>query len=205
MNNMSSEAPIKLQATIVIAVIVGATVVGLSVWWITKPKPPPPLDLTENAVEMDIRVEAEGVLLRYKEELFWSEDQFSAIVENQDEFSSNLIGNFSESLSTYGEREEYAVDADVEFNETGKSTVLKCVVCGAVSKSGNRYTATFFWLLKPLDLDFIDDNFEHPERGLSWQGYISAILTAINLRFPVSVPAWGQPNGHCHAHVWWES
>jgi len=37
-------------------------------------------------------------------------------------------------LSTYGEREEYAVDADVEFSETGKSTVPKCVVCGAVSK-----------------------------------------------------------------------
>jgi len=202
---MSSEALTRLQVTIVIAVIVGAMVVGVSVWWITKPKPCPPFDLTENAVEVGIRVEAEGVALRYEEAFFWSEDQFSAIVENQDEFSSDLIGNFSDSLSTYGEREEYAVDADVEFNETGKSTVLKCVVCGAVSKSGNRYSATFFWLLKPLRLDFIDDDFEHPEKGLSWQGYISGILTTINLRFPVSVPAWCQPNGHCHAHVWWES
>lgn len=38
-NNMSSEALIKLQAAIVIAVIVGATVVGVSVWWLAKPKP----------------------------------------------------------------------------------------------------------------------------------------------------------------------
>jgi hypothetical protein len=65
-------------------------------------------------------------------------------MENQDESSSDLIEQFNENLSTYGEREEYAVNVDFEFNETGKSTVLKCAVCGAILKSGNRYTATFF-------------------------------------------------------------
>jgi hypothetical protein len=198
---MSSEALMKLQAAIVIAVIVGATVVGISVWWVTKPKPPSQFDLRGNAVGINIKVEAEGVAFRYEEELFWSENQFSEIMENQDEFSSDLIEQFNENLSTYGEREEYAVNADVEFNKTGKSTVLKCVVCGAISKSGNRYTATFFWLLKPLGLDLINDNFEHLKKALSWQGYTCGIPTTINLRFPASVPAWGQPNGHCHAHV----
>jgi hypothetical protein len=67
---MSSEALTNLQAAIVIAVIVGATVVGVSVWWITKPKPCPPFDLTENAVERGIRVKAEGVLLHYEEAFF---------------------------------------------------------------------------------------------------------------------------------------
>jgi hypothetical protein len=191
-NNMSSEALTRLQVTIVIVVIVGATVVGVSVWWITKPKPCPPFDLTENAVEMGIRVEAEGVLLRYEEELFWSEDQFSEIMENQDEFSSNLIGNFSESLSIYGERNEHAVDTNIEFNQTRKSTILKCDIQGAMISSDY---FTFRWLLNPLGLDFIDDNFQESEKSLFWEGLIDGIPTTITISFAF-------PIAHCHAHVW---
>lgn len=161
------------------------------------------ITLKTTRIKDSIRVEAEGIVLHYENESLWDEDQFSWILEHKTEFRSELIEQFNESLSTYGERGEYAVDANVEFNETRKSTILKCDVLGAVSKSGSRYHATFRWLLRPLGLDFIDNGFEHPENGLYWEGSISGVPTTITLSFPVSVPAWGQPNGHCHAHVWW--
>lgn len=156
---------------------------------------------------IDIVVEAEEMVLRYQEELFWSENQFSEIMENQNEFNSDFIENFNESLSTYGERDEHAVDASVEFNEAKKSTILKCDVRDAVSKSGNSYHATFKWLLTPLGLDFINNNFEESKQGLSWEGFVNSIPTTILIRLPPQdsvYAAWHHPNGHCHAHVWWE-
>ena len=46
------------------------------------------------------------------------------------------------------------------------------------------------------DLDFIDDDFQESETGLSWDGCINNVPTTITLKFPRSI-------GHCHAHVWW--
>lgn len=151
-----------------------------------------------------IKVEAEGTVLHLRNESFWVEDQFLSILEHKAEFKICLIEQLNESLSTYGERGEYAMDVNIEFDEVRKTTVLECNVLGAVSKSGSKYHATFRWLLGTLKLDFIDDDFEHIEKGLHWKGLISGVPTTVILKFPVSVPAWGQPNGHCHAHVWWE-
>lgn len=205
---MSSKALTKLQTAIIVAVIVCATTIGVSGWWITKREPTPSFEPQENAQRMDISVEAEGIILHYREELLWSENQFSEIMENQDEFRANLIGNFSESLSTHGEGGEYVVDACVEFNETRKSTILRCEVYGAVSKTGKRYTATFFWLLRRLGLDFIDSGFEESKKGLSWEGPVNGVLITISIELPPRdsvYEAWHYPNGHCHAHAWWET
>jgi hypothetical protein len=195
----------RLQATIVIATIVCAVVIGVYAWWATKPELAPPFELEENPVGINIKVEAVGAVLHYQEELFWSESQFSEIVGNQNEFSAGLIENFTESLSAYS---KHAENITVIFNEARKSAVLRCDVHGAISKSGNRYTATFFWLLKPLGLDFIDSNFKESKEELSWEGVVSGIPTTITLEFPPRddvYAAWHHPNGHCHAHVWWES
>lgn len=195
----------KLQVTIVIVAVVFIAAIGVYAWWATKRGPAPPFEPRENPVRRDIKVETEGMVLHYQEELFWSESQFSEIFGNQNEFSSGLIENFTESLSAYS---KHAENIAVIFNEARKSAVLRCDVHGAISKSGNRYTATFFWLLKPLGLDFIDSNFKESKEGLSWEGVVSGIPTTITLEFPPQdavYAAWHHPNGHCHAHVWWEA
>jgi hypothetical protein len=178
-------------------------VIGVSIWWITKPKPSPLFHLKENAVEINIKVEAEGVVLHYQEERFWSDDQFLKILQNKDEFKSNLTEQFNESLSTYG---KHMYNVNVEFNETKKSTILKCDVHDAASKSGKDYYATFEWLLEPLGLDFIDSHFKESKNGLSWEGAVHDIPTTVLAQLPPRdsiYEAWHHPNGHCHAHAWW--
>jgi hypothetical protein len=106
----------------------------------------------------------------------------------------------------YHERGEYAVGADVEFDETKKATVLKCDVHGAITKSDDSYRATFLWLLRPLGLSFIRNNFKESKGGLSWDGEVKGIPTNIAIELPpqeVIYEAWEQPVGHCHGHVWW--
>jgi hypothetical protein len=139
-----------------------------------------------------IEVGAEGGVLHYQNESFWAEDQFSKILEYKAQFTSNIINQLNETLSIYGERNEYAVDAKVEFNQTRKSTILKCDIHGAMTSS-DRYT--FRWLLDPSGLDFIINDFQQSENELFWEGSINGIPTTITLTFPF-------PIAHCHAHVW---
>jgi hypothetical protein len=150
----------------------------------------------EGLLECNITVEVEGTIIHYQQQSFWNESEFSAILANKEDFRTAVIKDFNEELSRYGERGEFAVGADVEFDETGKATILKCDVHDAITKSDGKYRATFKWLLTPLGLSFIKDNFEESEKGLSWEGTINGVSTSITLEFPASI-------GHCHGHVWW--
>jgi parallel beta-helix repeat protein len=155
-------------------------------------------------VEINTKVEAGETVIHYENRSFWKESDLLKILENKEEFESTMIENFNEDLSKYCKKREYA--ADVEFEEARKLTVFKCEVHNAITKSDNMYRATFIWLLRPLGLDFIDDNFEKTKDGLSREGTINNIPTNISLIFPPQksvYAAWQHPIGHCHAHVWW--
>jgi len=160
------------------------------------------------AAQHNITVEVEGTTIHYQKQSFWEESEFSEILENKEEFENVVIHCLNEDLSRYGERGEYAVGADVEFEGTKKATVLKCDIHGAITESEGKYYATFKWLLRPLGLDFIDDKFNESKGGLSWDGEVAGIPTSITIKLPpqdVVYKAWQrQPYiGHCHAHVWW--
>ena len=157
--------------------------------------PSPPT--TSPEIKRVATAEAQGTALHYQGESFWTEDRFSLILENKDNFTSNLIEDFINDVSEYGERNEQVANASVIFNEDTKSTILKCDIYDAIWKSGNRYEATFCWLLKPLGLDFINNDFDESENGLSWEGLVNDIPTSVIVELPAEF-------GHCHAHAWWE-
>jgi hypothetical protein len=151
-----------------------------------------------------LTVEVERIIIHYQKQSFWNESEFFGILENREEFKTALIQDFTEKISRYGERGEYAVDADVEFDEPKKATVLKCDVHDAITETDDSYRATFIWLLSPLGLDFIDDKFEESKEGLSWDGEVDGISTSITIKLPLQesvYEAWQQPVGHCHGHV----
>jgi len=56
--------------TLIFVAAISVAAIGASVWWITKPKLSPMLNLREKAVKIDIVVEAEGSILHYREKLF---------------------------------------------------------------------------------------------------------------------------------------
>ena len=175
----------------------------------TSPIPTQTIELTNlTQTRSIIGVETEDVVLHYQNESYWEEGQYPVILQNKAKFSSDLIVKFIEDVSTHGEKCEEVTNANVEFNQGKRSTILKCDIHGAISKTGNSYHATFFWLLRPLGLDFIDDHFEESKRGLYWQGSVNDISTTITVELPAIdgfvYEAWEHPVGHCHAHVWWE-
>lgn len=168
---------------VTIVVVICATIIGVSAWC-TRHEPSP-FWQGENPVERIIEMEAKEAILHYQENLFWSENQFSEIMENQDGFRSAQIDQFE---SIYGKQ---AINARVKFDETKKLTILMCDIHGARMDS----TFDFHWFLNPFGLDFIDNHFQKFENKLSWEGTIDGVATTVVLRFPFTV-------NHCHAHVW---
>ena len=196
---LKSAIAIALTAICICAVLIG---VGVSPLWAAQSGVVPETGLLEN----NITVEVEGTIIHYQKQSFWNESEFSAILENKEEFKNAVIQDFDEKM--YHERGEYAVGADVEFDETKKATVLKCDVHGAITKSDDSYRATFLWLLRPLGLSFIRNKFEESKEGLSWEGEVDGIPTNIIVKLPPQesvYAAWERlPSpGHCHGHVWW--
>ncbi len=196
---LKSAIVIAFITTCVCAVLIG---IGISPLWAVQSGVVPETGLLEN----NIMVEVEGTIIHYQKQSFWNESEFSAIMENREEFKNAVIEDFTEKLSGYGERGESAVGADVEFEETKRATVLKCDVHDAITKSDDGYRATFIWLLSPLGLSFIRNNFEESKEELSWKGEAGSIPTSITIKLPPQesvYEAWEQPVGHCHGHVWW--
>jgi hypothetical protein len=190
---------IVLTAICVCAVLIS---IGVSPLWAAQSGVVPEKGL----IELNITVEVDGTIIHYQKQSFWNESEFSEILGDKEEFKNAVIEDFTEKLSGYGERGESAVDADVEFEETKKATVFKCDIHDAITKSDDSYRATFIWLLSPLGLSFINNNFEETKEGLSWDGDVDGISTSITIKLPpqeLVYEAWEQPVGHCHGHVWW--
>lgn len=141
-----------------------------------------------------IEVEVSDQVLLYQCQSFWSGEKFAEI--SQDDLKARF-------------KEKYSVDAtefEFSFEPADHSTVTKCRIYGAITRSGNRYTADLLWLLRPYRLDFIDDDFKKSKTGFSWQGTINDIPMSINVSCPPQdciYEAWQHPVGHCHGHIWW--
>ena len=141
-----------------------------------------------------IQVEVADQRLLYQCQSFWSAEQFPEISEG------DLKARF---------KVNYDVDAKefaFSFEPASYSTLTRCSIYGAITRSGSKYTADLLWLLKPYELDFIDDDFEESKTGLSWQGMANSMPMSIEVRCPPQeciYGAWQEPVGHCHGHIWW--
>jgi hypothetical protein len=166
----------------IIIVVVCTAVVGVSAW--ATRHEPTPFWPGENAVERSIEMVADGSVLHYQENLFWSENQFSEIMENQAGFRSAQINQFNET---------YDVDAgdfNVEFDQDERFTVLSCDIYGTEYDTSSY---NFHWFLGRLPFDLYA--FEEFETKLVYHGKIDNIQTVITLKFPYFL-------NHCHEHVW---
>lgn len=155
-------------------------------------------------VKKIVRTQVEGLLVRYREGMILSGKDFQAVMANQEEFKSIAINRLRARIFAYNVK---AANISVNFIPENDSVMLTCVISGSITKTGSKYYATFEWLIRPLGLDFIDDHFKETVRGLHWEGYIEGVYTIIDAEFPYTgqaYKAWGEPTGHCHAHVWWE-
>ena len=140
-----------------------------------------------NLTKSVIEVRAEGEILHYQNQSFWSEDSFSEILKWKDNFKFEEINSFNDSLQKYG---KVMVNPEVEFNKENKSTTLICDIKGAMYGT-NSYD--FHWLLADLPFDLYA--FKQSEKELTYEGEINSVPTTIKLIFPYTI-------AHCHEHVW---
>ncbi|MEA1965214.1 MAG: hypothetical protein U9O41_08880 [Candidatus Aerophobetes bacterium] len=136
-------------------------------------------------IKRDIITEVEDRIVKYQEDFLYSEDDFSVILENEDEFKSQLIEKFKKEIIGVE-----ALNCKVDLDDFKKSAALKCNVKGA-RYSTNSYNMHFLLGNWPFDLM----NFKQFEKKLTWEGEIDDIPTSIVFEFPYTL-------SHCHEHVW---
>lgn len=151
------------------------------------PTPPPSPPIVREEIKRTVTIEAQGAVLRYNRESFWSEEKFSEILESKDKFGSEEINSFTKSLERYN---KHAVNPKIEFDEVDKSTTLICDIEGAMYSTDSY---DFHWLLGDLPFDLYA--FKQSKKELNWEGEIDGVPTAIRLVFPYALD-------HCREHVW---
>jgi len=200
--------PLSLLVAMLLATVAGCAPVPTPLPAPT-PTPPPaeaPLAKEEGELKRVIEVKAEGLIAHYLRQSFWGEEEFSSYFANQAQFQSDFKGDFEPGLAKDGVS---ASDYSFSFDSATHSTVIRCDIHDAISSAGEgKYRARFGWLLNPLGLDFIDDDFTESSSGLSWQGIVKGVPTTVTVELPTIdsfvYEAWGPAYcGHCHAHAWW--
>ncbi len=160
----------------------------------------------EGGIQQVIEVNTEGLTCHYRCQFFCEEEVLAAYLADQAQFKDNLIKDFEHGLAQ-SDRPVSASDYSFSLDRANRYMTIQCDVHGAISKIDSSYRATFFWLLRPLDLDLIDNDFAESDKGLFWQGSVNGVPTTITIRLPtvdsLAYEAWGEAVGHCHAHAWW--
>jgi len=133
----------------------------------------------------EIKTTAEGEIIKYQEESFYSDNDFSVILENREEFKSQLIEKFKKEIIGVT-----AENCKVDLNESQKSTLLKCDIIGA-RYGTNSYNMHFLLGNWPFCLY----KFKEYEKKLVYDGKIDGVPTSIVFEFPYAY-------GHCCEHVW---
>lgn len=139
-------------------------------------------------IKDEIETKTEGEIIKYREESFYSKDDFSVILENEKEFRSQLIEGLNKRLIRV-EAENFGID----FNQSKKSAILNCDIKGA-RYSTNSYDMHFI-LNGTARFGFDLYGFKEVGKKFIYEGEINGIPTKIILEFPYEF-------GHCHEHVW---
>ncbi len=139
-------------------------------------------------IKDEIKTEVEGEIIKYQEEPFYSEDDFSVILENQNEFKSQLIEKFKKEIIGVT-----AENCNVDLDQSKKSAILKCDIKGA-RYSVNSYDMHFL-LNGTKRFGFDLYGFKEVGKKFIYEGKINRVSTKIIFEFPYEF-------GYCHEHVW---
>ena len=139
-------------------------------------------------IKDEIKTVTEGEIIKYQEESFYSEGDFSVILKNQEEFKNQLIKRFKEKIIGVE-----ALDCQVDLNDSKKSAVLKCDIKGA--RFGTNSYNMHFLLNGTKRFGFDLYGFKEVGKKFVYEGKINGITTKIIFEFPYEF-------GNCHEHVW---
>lgn len=175
---------------IISIIVVVSLIVASYIWYLYLPvhhqKTPETTGL-KGMTKVIVTINAEGELLHYKNQSFWSEDVFNKMLSSKDEYTSTIINSFKEDVEPYGLT---VIDPEVVFDEEDDSVALVCDIKGAMYAS-NSYN--FQWLVQKLPVDLY--GFNQSRYKLVYESELNGVSVEITLIFPFVLE-------HCHAHVW---
>lgn len=151
-----------------------------------------PQETRVKQIRDEIKTIAEGEIIKYQQESFYSSSDFSLILDSEDEFKEMLIKEFKDKIIGVT-----AENCKVDLNQSKKSVILECGIIGA--RYGRNSYNMHFLLNGTTRFGFDLYGFEPklPPYGkkLSFDGEINGIPTKIVFEFPYEL-------SHCHEHVW---
>ncbi len=137
-------------------------------------------------VKREINTKVENGIIKYKEKIFYSKKNFSAISKDQRKFKTELRKKLKQDLIGVSfENFKFSLDS------AENSATLTCDIKGAMysSKSYNMHFLVGNW---PFDLMNFKRFFK---KKLVYKGKINGIPTLIVFEFPYVI-------ANCHEHVW---
>ena len=139
-------------------------------------------------IQREIKTMAEGEVIKYQEEYFYSENDFSVISENGKTFESRLAEEFKNEIPGVE-----VLNCKAHLNPSKESAVLHCDIKGAMY-SESSYDMHF--LLNGTARFGVDlYGFQEYESKLVYAGDVNKVPTTIVFEFPYAL-------SHCHEHVW---
>lgn len=139
-------------------------------------------------VQREIKTIAEGELIKYQDETFYSADDFSVISENERAFETWLVDEFVKEVTGVE-----VSNCSVDLNPSNRSAYLRCDVLGAMY--GEDSYNMHFLLKGTARFGFDLYGFEQHETKLMYEGELNGAPVKITFEFPFAI-------SHCHEHVW---
>ena len=139
-------------------------------------------------VRREIKTTAQGEILKYQEESYYSADSFSMISENQESFASLSVEEFRKRII-----DVEALNCRVDLDSSKNSVELKCDIQGAMY--GEDSYSMHFFLNGTARFGFDLYGFQENGNKLVYEGEINEVPTTIVFEFPYVL-------SHCHEHVW---
>lgn len=132
-----------------------------------------------NPIKEIITITAEGDLLNFERKSFWSEEDFSKILDLKEEFEEKAINSFRDNFL---KNKIEISNLNFEILEKEKITVLSCYLKGALTEKDS---FEFSWLLKNFPFDF--SQFQVFDKSLIFTGQIKETKIEIYIEFPFSI------------------
>jgi len=149
---------------------------------------------------IDARIEGDKIL--FKMTIYYNVTVFNIIINNWDQYTHIITSE----LSMFMTRSISIKNLDIKYNDITFSVIITFDVYNAISRYGNECAARFTWLLRPLDLDLIYNDFKGYNNRLVWFGELNGVYYEVSILLPMQgkpYSKWSHPAGFSYVNVWW--
>ena len=135
---------------------------------ITKPIKEMPLSEIKE-IRRTIEVRIKDDIIFFKMTIYYNASAFNVIIDNWSQYTHSIVND----VSRFMEKPVNAKNLDIKFQNITFSVIVTFKVYNAISRYGNECSASFTWLLNPLNLNLIYNDFKGYNNRIVWYGEVN--------------------------------